>query len=100
MVLVVPDVWNYVHTKEELRERTVSNLNLVRMANLNLIEKYPRKEVLEGIYKAIDFLGWVIQGEYSKKIVNLARKQLERFTESTELYKLCGVEDINLLHIR
>jgi hypothetical protein len=70
------------------------------MANLNLIEKYPRKEVLEGIYRAIDFLEWVIHGEYSRKIVNLAKKQLERFVENDDLYKLCGVKDINLLHVR
>ena len=78
MVLVVPDVWNYVHMNEELRYKTVINLNLVKMADT--IDKYPI-EAREGLSKAFDLLKWIAKGDYNEDIACRAVYQIRRLKD-------------------
>jgi hypothetical protein len=86
MVVVVPDLGQYIDMNEKTRLKTVSNLNLASIALL--VKNYPHEEVREGFTKAKDLLGWIFENEYSKEIKRLVFFQIESFIKRDDAYKL------------
>ena len=81
MVIVVPEIDQYKFLTENLRYKTIKNLNPAKIVRLIKTYPYADIEIREGLNKTLDLFEWIFKNEYSEEIKKIAKKQIKKLKQ-------------------